>query len=486
MNLGNLYKRSRPVLLICAMMLLFALPALAVQPGDCSGDGSVTMTEVQGAINMHLGVTAALPCVDADSSGTVTIAELRNAVNGYLGLPIVVQARPVAGLVRDPIANTAATGATVKAYAPGSSTPAATATVLSTGAYSIPGLLAGVSYQFVFSRTGYGDVNYYNVVPSQSADTTLDTVLLIPTASLEQTAEINGYITNAADNTGVASVSLRFRAGMGATSSALLPQTKSTDALGYYSRPAFPAGCYTAEAVRLVDGEAVTLGYFTIYSVPGVPSYNNSQSFTVNAGTGPAGSYRAVLSWGNSPGDLDFHVTGPLNPNDTSTTIGISGTARFHVGSIQSSDSEFTYPYGSGSGTGVPVVPGATTETYLDRDQVEHGVNNGNETITVLTQQPGVYRFYVFNNSTTGSSLAQSGAKVKLYQGTTLLQSFTVPNKTGNTWYVFDLEGSTVTSVNTMSGVLPDQVYNLAKPVPGYPLDELQMFKPIQKTPRTY
>ena len=476
MNLGNVYKLSRPFALICAMLLLFTLPALAAQPGDCNDDGSVTMTEVQGAINMHLGVTAALSCVDADSSGTVTIAELRNAVNGYLGLPVVVAARPVTGVAWEPIANAAAAGTVVTAYASGSSTPAATATVQANGSYSITGLNAGVNYQFVFSRTGYGDVSYYGVTPGQSADTALDKVLMLPSDKLTQTAAINGYVKNAADNKPVASITIWFRAGMGATTGALLPQTKSTDSQGYYSRTEFPAGCYTAEVLKLVDGQAVTLGYFTVYSVPGVPVYNNSQNFVVDTGTGPAGSYRAVLSWGNAPGDLDFHLTGPLNPEDTSTTIGSSNTPRFHIDST-----EPAYPYGSAVTTSIPVVPGTASESYLDQDQLNHGVDNGSETITVLTQQQGVYRFYVYNNSGAGY-LADSGAKVQIYRGTTLLQSFTVPYKAGNTWYVCDIDGSTVTPKNIMSTVTTEQTYNFAKAIPGYPLDELKLFKPVKKS----
>lgn len=484
MNLGNLYKRSRPVLLICAMMLLFALPALAVQPGDCSGDGSVTMTEVQGAINMHLGVTAALPCVDADSSGTVTIAELRNAVNGYLGLPVVVAARPVTGVAWEPIANTAAAGTVVTAYASGSSTPAATATVQTNGSYSITGLAAGINYQLVFSRTGYGDVSYYGVTPGQSADTALDKVLMLPTDKLSLTTTINGYIKNASDNTG-ADLTLRFRRGLGATTGDyfLSRGTNLTSIKGFYSRTDFPAGCYTAEVVKLVDGEATSHGSFTIYSVPGVSTYNNSQSFTVDTGTTPATTYRAVLSWGSTESDLDLHVTGPLNPNDTSTTIGSNNAPRFHVGPT-SADPQNSYPYGSaasGSDPFSPIIPGATTETYLDQDQANHGVDNGNETVTILTQQPGIYRFYVYNNSGAGY-LAYSGAKVQIYRGTTLLQSFTVPNKAGTTWYVCDIDGSTVTPVNTMSTVTTEQTYNFAKAIPGYPLDELKLFKPVKKS----
>lgn len=472
----NPYSRSLRAALICVAIILFAIPALAALPGDCDGNGSVSMTEVQGAVNMFLGKTAASGCVDADGSGAVTIAEVRNTVNGYLGLPITVPARPVTGVVRDPIAGQAAAGATVTAYAEGNSAAAATATVQTDGSYSISGLASGLTYQLVFSRTGYGDVSYFGVKPSQSADTALDTVLMFPADKLDLTADINGYITNAADNTGAA-LTLRFRPGLGATSGDNY-LAKSTGSDGYYSRSFFPAGCYTAEVLKLVDGEVTSYGFFTVYSVPGVPSYNNSQSFTVDTGTVPSTTYRAVLSWGGAQSDLDLHVTGPVNPDDTWTTIGSNDAPRFHVGK-SSVDPQVSYPYGSAV-TGVRNVPGASTEAYLDQDHANHGVDNGNETFTILTQQAGIYRFYVYNNSATGY-LAESGAQLKLYRGTTLVQSFAVPYKSGTTWYVCDLNGDTVTPVNTMSS--PAQTDSLAKPVPGYPVEELSRFKQVQKTP---
>ena len=56
-------------------------------PGDCDGDGSVSIGEVQKAINMFLG-TAAPDCgVDCDGSGVVTIGEVQKVINAFLGLP---------------------------------------------------------------------------------------------------------------------------------------------------------------------------------------------------------------------------------------------------------------------------------------------------------------------------------------------------------------------------------------------------------------
>ncbi|TGU70282.1 carboxypeptidase regulatory-like domain-containing protein [Geomonas terrae] len=478
MKLADLYKRGLIVALACAALLISNLSAFATAlPGDCDGNGSVTMIEVQGAINMFLGNKTAASCVDTDQSGAVTITELRNVVNAYLGLPVMIPALAVTGTVKDPVSGLAVTGATVTAYADGASTPAATATVQSTGSFSLSGLSAASTYQLVFSKTGYGDVNYYGVKPSQSAATALETVLMLTTDKASLTTSINGYVLNASNNTGAA-LTLRFRPGLGATTGNY--QAKTADGYGYYYKDYFPAGCYTAEVLKLVDGVETSYGYFTVYAVPGVSTYNNSQNFTADTGTTPSTTYRAVLSWGSAERDLDLHVTGPLNPDDTFTTIGSSNTPRFHVGT-STSDPQTSYPYGSAiTGTTLRNLPTATTEAYLDQDQANHGVDNGSETFTILTQQAGVYRFYVYNNSATGY-LAESGAQLKLYRGTTLVKSYTVPNKAGNTWTVFELDGDTVTDKNIMSTVDPTQTYNLAKPVAGYPVDELSTFKQVQK-----
>jgi len=55
------------------------------KPGDCDGSGSITIAEVQGAINMYLGLKAPAVCVDINNDG-VSIDEVQKVINGYLGL----------------------------------------------------------------------------------------------------------------------------------------------------------------------------------------------------------------------------------------------------------------------------------------------------------------------------------------------------------------------------------------------------------------
>lgn len=56
------------------------------KPGDCDSNGSVTIAEVQSAINMFLGLNGVQACVDTDRSNAVSIAEVQKVINGFLGL----------------------------------------------------------------------------------------------------------------------------------------------------------------------------------------------------------------------------------------------------------------------------------------------------------------------------------------------------------------------------------------------------------------
>jgi hypothetical protein len=55
-------------------------------PGDCDGDGQVSIGEVQKAINMFLGIQAVGCGVDCSGDGTVSIGEVQKVINAFLGI----------------------------------------------------------------------------------------------------------------------------------------------------------------------------------------------------------------------------------------------------------------------------------------------------------------------------------------------------------------------------------------------------------------
>ena len=100
-------------------------------------------------------------------------------------------------------------------------------------------------------------------------------------------------------------------------------------------------------------------------------------------------------------------------------------------------------------------VPGANTDAVLDHDDTS---SFGPETTTIVRQYSGAYKFFVHDfpgNDPTSTALSNSGAQVKVYQGNTLVATFNVPtNQAGTVWTVFELNGSTITPINTIS---PDE-----------------------------
>ena len=134
----------------------------------------------------------------------------------------------------------------------------------------------------------------------------------------------------------------------------------------------------------------------------------------------PAGQYRIVLTWGSTPVDLDSHLS-VQSPN---------GTAEVFWGNPGSSSS---FPFAA-----------------LDVDDTD---GFGPETITIY-QQIGQYAFRVENFSGE-SSIAASGALVRVFNGGTLVMQFSPPNQPGLRWDVFTLSGSTITPIQRISNTVP-------------------------------
>jgi PKD repeat protein len=71
----------------CTKTGSITITAQASKPGDCNGDGTVSIGEVQKAINMFLGLQAIDCGVDCNGDATVSIGEVQRVINGFLGLP---------------------------------------------------------------------------------------------------------------------------------------------------------------------------------------------------------------------------------------------------------------------------------------------------------------------------------------------------------------------------------------------------------------
>ena len=59
---------------------------LSLKVGDCDNTGNVSISEVQSAINMFLGMKTPAVCIDYDAAGDVSISKVQKAINSFLGL----------------------------------------------------------------------------------------------------------------------------------------------------------------------------------------------------------------------------------------------------------------------------------------------------------------------------------------------------------------------------------------------------------------
>lgn len=290
----------------------------------------------------------------------------------------------------------------------------ATATTGSDGTWTSPGLSPG-TYDIGFDHPERENTTLFGAEAAAERQSSVGQVPLAPAS--QQVGAVSGTVSNARDGTPVSGADLELREGVNANSGAAAATT-TTDETGAYRFAEQPAGTYTVTAVHpdFADGSR------TVAVVGGTELTGRDLALSP---TGSAGEVRIVLSWGETPSDLDAHLTGP---------DGSGG--RFHVyfanpGSLDSS------PFAA-----------------LDRDDTS---SFGPETITITQVRDGVYRYSVHDFTNRGatpdspsSALAQSGARVEVFVDGSLAAEFFPPNEDGNLWTVFELEGSAVTAVDTM------------------------------------
>jgi hypothetical protein len=273
------------------------------------------------------------------------------------------------------------------------------------------------------------------VIPGHVVDATSITLPSITLAPLSaDPGSISGRIFDALvpdQTTGIGALSLELYEGVNspregtpllqAITSGVGPQDDPS--VGNYTFTNVPAGTYT---VQILGGTSYTDAAFTAVSVGSFDSPGQ------NGGTTPRladNQFRVILTWGESPSDLDTHLTGPDPSVAGDPVLGTDG--RFHV-------------FYSSKSAPVGAAPESAT-VFLDVDDTS---SFGPETTTVRTMEPGIYRYSVhdYTNMASLSSTAMSfsRAKVQLFVGPTTFQSFDIPSgPAGTVWTVFDLDGET-------------------------------------------
>lgn len=278
-----------------------------------------------------------------------------------------------------------------------------TTTANDSGYYEVSGLSKG-TYTVEVTASGYSSTSF-------TVDVTSNTT--IPAEELMGPSDVTGTVTAATtgDPLSGAEVAFTFASGGEAdTSRAEADLITTTNAQGSYSIPNAPTGTYIC-VIRAP-------GYIPAV-VPDIQfeEGENELGSASSSETLEEGQVRIVLEWGESPSDLDSHLTGP---------DGAGG--RFHV--------YFSNQEPSGAGA------------VLDRDDV---TSYGPETVTINTFRDGTYRYSVFNYSDQSDDgaleMEASPARVTVYDENGQYATYTAPAASagdGNTWRVLEIDGSSL------------------------------------------
>ena len=282
------------------------------------------------------------------------------------------------------------------------------------GAWTSAVLPAG-TYNITVSNAGFQDVQVLGQLLVGGANTPTTALATVSLVSITAGAgTIQGSVRDATTGNARANATVELRLGANNTVGTPLAVT-STNSDGQYLFPSRPAGTYTIRALSAGFAEG------NVFVV--VTGSNVTAPVVFLSPAGQNVAWRFVLSWSASPQDLDAHLTGPITNSNN----------RFHV-------------YFADTGSVI-----ASPFARLDVDVVS---GFGPETITMSQQIAGVYRYYVHNFSAE-TPLKSSNARLDVYQGSTLIRQFFPPQQDGVYWTVFELNGSSLTTVGTIGSLMP-------------------------------
>lgn len=261
------------------------------------------------------------------------------------------------------------------------------------GEYSFENVEVG-TYELTVNADGY-ILSTYNVI---IAENTTQNITILGSAT------ISGTIINSQTGYGLSGAKVSFTVDQSATTGENAELQVTTDYNGDYYIDYAPTGTFTCIVeiegyfIRKTENVVISEGYNTVAEQTIVEEPEE-------------GTVRIVLTWGANPYDLDSHFTGPESNGE-----------RFHVYYSNKTD----------------------VDNYVNLD-VDDTNSYGPETITINSFYSGIYRYSVHNYSDQstagGSGIAESPARVEIYDYSGLIDSYTAPvfSGSGNTWRVFEI-----------------------------------------------
>ncbi|MBQ8247058.1 MAG: cellulose binding domain-containing protein [Lachnospiraceae bacterium] len=270
-------------------------------------------------------------------------------------------------------------------------------------------------YQIKIYSSAYIPILIDNVKVEEGMVEYIEEVMFID-LSVADEAQLKGILTDAINGTGIYHAEGVIRSGWNNFSGDIVKDEIYTDQNGNYS-VTLPIGYYTIEFCK--EGYIHSYVNVVVYPMIGMQNAVMCPELEEN-------EIRVVLTWGNSPRDLDSHLA-------------------LYMGNIISQHIFYS--------SKICYDPYTGKEYSLDVDDT---FSYGPETITFYTDNPLIdeYKYYVYNFSggSVGNELSLSGAKVTIYYGSQESRTINVPlNETGRTWNVFRIVNGTIVIDNTIS-----------------------------------
>lgn len=328
----------------------------------------------------------------------------------------------ISGMVKDASTGEAIGGARIKIYNASTnalvktmeSRPVSTTIVGSQvykGEFLAQDLPAG-EYRLDITATGYKTYSV-NITVLKDQEVVCEAALMLLRSTItSDNGSVHGTITNALTGEQMSGVQYEVRKNWNVISGDTVYEgiTSGTE----YTISLAP-GNYTVtfikdDFVSVYSNIVVSSGADTLYNIAMTPL----SGIQINSD-----SFRVVLTWGETPSDLDSHLYGMTTDGDVI----------YHT----------WYSYKSYDENDIEIA-------NLDLDDT---TSYGPETSTVYSMTGDEqYSFYVHDYSNRYSDysmdMSYSGAQVKLYSGEQLIATFNVPlNREGTLWHVFDYNAAT-------------------------------------------
>ena len=286
------------------------------------------------------------------------------------------------------------------------------------GYYEIPEFVPGV-YSVQAAAVDYLTLTVNSIsINADNGSFTLPTFQLL-SSDMSGVNTVAGVAKNATTGLGIEGVTVNVRANWNSQSGDVIATT-TTDADGSYSFFLERGYYYTLEFAR--DGFVSTFvnvaSSNAIGACEGVLSPTSTSEVTST-------EFRIVLTWGETPRDLDSHLVGLDDTNSVFHIAYYNKVERDTDGNVIASlDVDDVSSYGPET---VTIVNARTDATYY------YSVKD--------------YTNYYYNASST--QMSASGANVKVYQGSALVKEYNVPlNQAGYIWNVFKIENGSVVDIN--------------------------------------